>query len=140
MITATLAKFLTDFHKGVLSTRRKNGGSQLSIVTVGLVDDEICFSITERRSKFYNLMRDPSCSLLVSQDDWWGYIVVEGEASLQGSFNTDPENLRNLHRTVYRETAGKDHPDWEEFDQAMIDDQRVVVSIEPETVYGTALN
>ena len=43
-------------------------------------------------------------------------------------------------RQVYRETAGKDHPDWEEFDQAMIDDQRVVVSIEPETVYGTALN
>ena len=109
-------------------------------MTVGLVDEEICFSITERRSKFYNLMRDPSCSLLVSQDDWWGYIVVEGEASLQGSFNTDPETLRNLHRTVYRETAGKDHPDWEEFDQAMIDDQRVVVSIEPETVYGTALN
>ena len=140
MITTSLAKFLTEFHKGVLSTRRKNGGSQLSIVTVGLVDDEICFSITERRSKFYILKRDPTCSLLVSQDDWWGYIVVEGKANLKGSFNTDPETLRNLHRTVYRETAEKDHPDWEEFDQAMINDQRVVVIIEPEKIYGTALN
>ena len=140
MIITSLAKFLTEFHKGVLSTRRKNGGSQLSIVTVGLVDGEICFSITERRSKFYNLKRDPTCSLLVSQDDWWGYIVVEGKANLKGSFNTHPETLRNLHRTVYRETAGKDHTDWEDFDQAMINDQRVVAVIEPEKIYGTALN
>ena len=140
MTTTSLAKFLTEFHKGVLSTRRKDGGSQLSIVTVGLIDGEICFSITERRSKFYNLMRDPTCSLLVSQDDWWGYIVVEGKANLKGSFNTHPETLRKLHRVVYRETAGKDHPDWEEFDQAMISDQRVAVIIEPEKIYGTALN
>ena len=140
MITSKHKEFLREFHKGVLSTRRKNGGSQLSIVTVGLVGDGICFSITESRSKFYNLMRDPICSLLVSKDDWWGYIVIEGKAKLRGSFNTPTESLRNLHRKVYRETAGKDHPDWEEFDQAMIKEGRVVVAIEPETVYGTVLN
>ena len=140
MITSRVEEFLIEFHKGVLSTRRKNGGSQLSIVTVGIIGGEMCFSTTEGRSKYHNLMRDPICSLLVSKDDWWGYIVVEGKAKLQGNFNTAPEPLRKLHRKVYRETAGKDHPVWEEFDEAMIKDRRVVVVIQPETVYGTALS
>lgn len=32
--------------------------------------------------------------------------------------------------------AGGPHPDWDEFNQAMIDDRRLVVSIHPERAYG----
>jgi len=40
---------------------------------------------------------------------------------------------------VYRATAGKEHPDWGEYDQAMIDERRSVVLVLPDHLYGTAL-
>ena len=139
MISPNVQFFIQKYHNGVLSTRRKSGTSQLSIVTVGLVEGNICFSTTQDRSKYFNLLRDPDCSLLVSKDDWWGYIVIEGKAKMMSVVNTAPEDLRLLHRKVYAQTAGYDHPDWVEFDEAMLNDKRVVVFVEQKSIYGTAL-
>ena len=139
MISPNVQFFIQKYHNGVLSTRRKSGTSQLSIVTVGLVEGNICFSTTQDRSKYFNLLRDSDCSLLVSKDDWWGYIVIEGKAKMMSAFNTAPEDLRLLHRKVYAQTAGHAHPDWVEFDQAMVNDKRVVVFVEQKSIYGTAL-
>tara|TARA_B100001013_G_C24442767_1_gene376407 strand:- start:174 stop:596 length:423 start_codon:yes stop_codon:yes gene_type:complete len=137
MVSTGIQLFVQKYHNGVLSTRRKSGTSQLSIVTVGLVEGNICFSTTQARSKYFNLLRDPDCSLLVSKDDWWEYIVIEGKAKIMGAFNTRSEDLRLLHRQVYAQTAGHDHPDWVEFDKAMVNDGRVVVFVEPQSIYGT---
>ena len=42
-------------------------------------------------------------------------------------------------RDVFRAAAGKEHPDWEEYDQAMRDDRRAAVIVLPDHVYGTAV-
>ena len=37
---------------------------------------------------------------------------------------------------LYVAAAGQEHPNWEEYDQAVRDDQRSVVIVVPEHVYG----
>ena len=52
--------------------------------------------------------------------------------------NTDPEELRQAFRDVYRSISGE-HPDWDDYDRAMVEDRRAVVVVVPERIYGTAL-
>ena len=39
-------------------------------------------------------------------------------------------------REVFRACGDKDHPDWEEYDQAMVKQDAVIVLVKPERVYG----
>ncbi|HJR00568.1 MAG TPA: pyridoxamine 5'-phosphate oxidase family protein, partial [Methylomirabilota bacterium] len=74
-----IEQFIHDNPQGVLTSFRRNGMPQLSIVTVYPRDGGVGISITENRMKFKNLLRDPRCSLLVSHADWWsGFLVFEG--------------------------------------------------------------
>ncbi len=50
--------------------------------------------------------------------------------------NTDAEKLRVLLREVFQACGDKDHPDWEEYDQAMVKQDAVIVLVKPERVYG----
>ena len=50
---------------------------------------------------------------------------------------TDAEELRLAFRDVYRSAASAEHPNWEEYDEAMRDDGRVAIVVAPEHVYGT---
>ena len=87
-----IEQFIHDNPQGVLTSFRRNGMPQLSIVTVYPRDGGVGISITETRMKFKNLLRDPRCSVLVSHADWWsGFLVFEGRAELTHSGNTDPE-------------------------------------------------
>ena len=63
--------------------------------------------------------------------------MLEGRADVISSDNTDAEQLRLALRDVCRAAAGKEHPDWEEYDEAMGDQRRAVVCVSPEHVYGT---
>lgn len=139
MLSERAREFLRRHHRGVLATFRRSGAVQLSIVTCGLYGDGAAFTTTADRAKLANLRRDPRCSLLVSQEDWWGYIVLEGRARLLSPENTDPEELRMALRDVYRAAAGREHPDWEEYDEAMRRERRSAVIVVPHHVYGTAL-
>ncbi|MFW6174195.1 MAG: PPOX class F420-dependent oxidoreductase [Chloroflexota bacterium] len=133
-------QFVRDNNKGVLATFRINGMPQLSIVVCGLLRDGVGISTTEDRAKLKNLKRDPRCSLLVSKDEWWGYVVMEGRAEvLSAEDGTDPEELRLALRDVYRAASGQEHPDWDEYDEAMRQERRAVVIVRPDRVYGTAI-
>ena len=138
MLPDNIRDFISNNDKAVLSTFRRSGQAQLSIVVVGNYADGAAFTTTEDRAKLANLRRDPRCSLLVSQDSWWGFIVLEGAARVMSADNTDPEELRQAFRDVYRSISGE-HPDWDEYDRAMVEDRRAVVIVVPEQIYGTAV-
>ncbi|MCH7907971.1 MAG: PPOX class F420-dependent oxidoreductase, partial [Chloroflexi bacterium] len=127
-------EFVAENHKAVLSTFRRDGATQLSIVSCGPYGEGVAFSTTENRAKLLNLERDPRCSLLVSKDDWWGYVVLEGRAEIISSKTASPEKLRDAMRDVYRAASGKEHPDWEEYDEAMRKERRATVVVIPEKV------
>jgi PPOX class probable F420-dependent enzyme len=101
-----IEQFLHDNPQGVLTSIRRNGMPQLSIVTVYPRDGGVGISITETRAKFKNLLRDPRCSVLVSHVDWWsGFLVFEGRAELVHSGNADPETLRLARRHIFSATT-----------------------------------
>ncbi len=136
-----ITQFIADNPQGVLTTYRRNGKAQLSIVTVRPHDGAICVSITEDRAKFKNLLRNPSCSILVSAADWWsGFIVFDGEAELTWSGNADSETVRQARREVYSATTRRRSTDWDEYDRLVETDKRVALIIRPTHMYGTYFN
>ena len=139
MLPESVKKFVSENHRAVLTTFRRNGAAQMSIVTTGAYSDGAAFTTTEDRAKLSNLKRDPRCSLLVSHESWWGYVVLEGRARVMSPDNTDAEELRQALRDVYRAASGEEHSDWNEYDRAMVDDRRAAVVVVPEHVYGTAM-
>ena len=138
MLPDNIRDFIANNDKAVLSTFRRNGAAQLSIVVVGAYGDGAAFTTTEDSAKLLNLRRDPRCSLLVSQDSWWGFVVLEGTARILSADNTDANELRQAFREVYRSISGE-HPDWDEYDRAMVEDKRAVVVVVPDRIYGTAV-
>ena len=61
---------------------------------------------------------------------------MEGQAQLFDFGNTGSEEIRQMMRDVYMACSATEHPDWDEYDQAMIDQKAVVVLVSPERVYG----
>jgi len=135
-----IEQFIHDNPQGVLTSFRRNGMPQLSIVTVYPRDGGVGISITETRMKFKNLLRDPRCSVLISHVDWWsGFLVFEGKAELTHSGNTDPDTLRMERRHIFSATTRRRSADWDEYDRIANEDKRVAMLLRPDHVYGSAL-
>lgn len=129
--------FLETNHRGIVSTFRRHGAMQCSVVVCGTYQGNATFvSVRGDSAKVRHLRRDPRCTVLAVTSDWRSYVVVEGQASLLDTRNTDAEELRLLLRDVYRACGDKDHPDWEEYDRAMRQQDAVVVLVHPDRVYG----
>ena len=137
MLSDNVKKFTTENHQGVLTCFRRNGMPQMSIVTCGAYRDGVAFTTTADRAKLILLKRDSRCALMVSKLDWRPYVVLEGRATILSPDNTGAEELREALRSVYRAATNEEHPNWEEYDQAMIDDRRAAVIVVPDHVYGT---
>jgi PPOX class probable F420-dependent enzyme len=129
--------FMESNHQGVINTYQRNGAIHVSIVVCGAIQGNAVFVAVRGNSrKVHNLRRNPHCTVLSVTPDWRNYAAVEGQAQLKDARNTDAEELRVLLREVYRACGDKDHPDWEEYDQAMVDQDAVIVFVPPERVYG----
>ena len=131
-------------HAGVLATLKSDGWPQLSNINYAFTNDRtaaepgaVRISITATRAKYRNLQRDPRASLHVSAPDFWSYAVAEGYAELS-PVAADPhdDTVEDLVQ-LYRDIQGE-HPDWDEYRQAMVADQRVLLRIAVSRVYGMA--
>ena len=129
--------FLASNHDAVLSTTRSNGATQLSVVTVGFHKGGAIFTTTKSRAKFINLSRNQNCSLLISSSDWRPYVVLEGNATIFSDDTTDPDTLKEVLQEAYKSAAGQEHPDWNEYDEAMKRDSRVAIKVTAKNIYGT---
>lgn len=124
-------------HRGVLVTLKADGRPQLSNIAYALGDDDIIgISVTADRAKTVNAARDPRVSLHVTADDFWSYVVIEGSAELTPPAADDDATVDALI-DLYRSLQGE-HPDWDEYRAAMVDDRRLVLSIRPTHAYGMA--
>ena len=140
MLREDVRELVSENHLSTLSTFRRNGAIQVSLVLAGPYSEGVAFSTPGDRAKYKNLLRDPSCSILISKPDWFsGYVVIEGKARIMNEGNTDRTTLLSALRDVYRATADSEHPDWDEYDHAMVDEHRAVIIVSPDHVYGTAL-
>ncbi len=134
-----LMRLLGSRRHGVLTTLKRDGRPQLSVVG-HLLDTgsrTLLISVTDDRAKTRNLRRDPRASFMVTAADGGAYVVAEGTAEL-GAVTTDPSDAAGDDLVdLYRALAGE-HPDWDEFRRAMVDEHRLVLRIPIERVYGFA--
>jgi PPOX class probable F420-dependent enzyme len=117
--------FVASNHRAVLVTRRSGGGLQTSPVTVGVDGDgKVVLSTREPAYKTRNLRRDPRAALCVFNDGFFGtWLQIDGTAEIVSL----PEAMEPLV-DYYRRISGE-HPDWDEYRQAMRDQQRVLIRV-----------
>jgi PPOX class probable F420-dependent enzyme len=120
--------FLREHHRGVLATRRKDGGIQQSPVLVN-VDDEGRAIISSRETayKVRNLRGHPWAQACVFTDAFFGrWLFVEGRAHALSL----PEAMDPL--IDYYERFPDENPDWADYRARMERERRVLIRIEVE--------
>jgi PPOX class probable F420-dependent enzyme len=124
-------------HKNAMLLAIKSDGRPQSSNIAYVVNDagQILISVTEGRAKTKNLRRDPRASLHVNRDDFWAYVVIEADVELTPvAVRPDDETVDQLVE-YYRSVAGE-HDNWDEYRQAMVDDQRLILTLTPTHAYG----
>src|SRR6201997_1385429 len=132
-----LLAVIADNSLGVLATIKRDGRPQLSNVSYYFDKRNLAIqvSITEPRAKTRNLRRDPRASIHVSSDDGWSYVVAEGEATLTPPAASPDDDTVEALIALYRNIAGE-HPDWDDYRRAMVDERRVVLTLPISHLYG----
>jgi PPOX class probable F420-dependent enzyme len=117
--------FVRTHHRAILATRRSDGAPQLSPVAA-TVDGSgrVVISSRETAIKTRNVRRDPSVSLLVISDGFFGeWVQLDGTSEVVSL----PEAMDPLIE-YYRSVAGE-HENWDEYRAAMQAERRVVLAV-----------
>src|ERR1700761_9450063 len=125
---AELTEFIKSRHHAIVITARQDGGPQASPVTCG-VDEagRIVIATYPERAKTRNARRDPGrVSVMFLSDDFGGpWVQVDGTAEVLDL----PESVEPLV-DYYRSIAGE-HPDWDEYRSAMLDQRKCLIRVTP---------
>jgi PPOX class probable F420-dependent enzyme len=136
MDLATALDFARRRKQGVLVTIRREGRPQISNLIYAMDDRGVArISSTDDTAKVKNLRRDPRCSLYVPGDNFWEWVVIEAAAQLSAVAQALGDDVVEGLITLYRSVSGE-HPDWDEFRQAMVQDKRLIIQVQPERAYG----
>ncbi|PZG10965.1 PPOX class F420-dependent oxidoreductase [Nonomuraea aridisoli] len=135
-----LSKLLAAQRFGALATNRSSGHPHLSTVLYDWDAERrvVRISTVADRLKVRQLNRDPRCALYVASDDFWSYVVAEGEAELSPvSAEPGDEVGRELldMQPTFAEPA-----DEQAFLRQMVADRRLVIRLPVTRLYGTALS
>ncbi|GAB3703101.1 PPOX class F420-dependent oxidoreductase [Nocardiopsis oceani] len=125
-----LLEFLRPRHKALLTTRRTDDGPQTSPVVCGVdAEGRIVVSTYPERAKTRNARKDPRVSVVVLSDDFDGpWVQVDGTAEvLDGDGEEAVEPLVEYFRVISGE-----HPDWDEYREAMRRQGKALVRVTPE--------
>ncbi|QZT62680.1 PPOX class F420-dependent oxidoreductase [Mycolicibacterium austroafricanum] len=123
-----LLDFVRPRHRMVLTTYRADGSLQSSPVSGGVdAEGRIVIATYPQRAKTANLRRRPRASVVVLSDEFDGpYVQVDGDAEVVDL----PEALEPLVE-YFRAIAGE-HPDWDEYRQAMVDQRKCLIRVTPQ--------
>jgi PPOX class probable F420-dependent enzyme len=120
-----LLEFVRPRHKVILITTRSDGRAQASPVTAG-VDDagRLVVATYPQRAKTVNARRDPAVSACVLSDEFNGpWVQVYGEAEVLDV----PDAVEPL--VEYFRCISGEHPDWDEYRQAMVDQGKSLLRV-----------
>ena len=126
----TALQFVRDHHHAVLATLRSDGSPQLTPVAAA-VDHagRILVSTRETAMKTRNVRRRPRAWLCVLVDEFFPRGGGPAFAQLSGPVEVVslPEAMDGLI-DYYRQVSGE-HPDWEEYRQAMEQERRCLLRV-----------
>jgi PPOX class probable F420-dependent enzyme len=123
-----LLEFVRPRHHMLLITTRADGTPQASPVSGGVdTEGRIVISSYPERAKSTNVERDPRTSVVVLSDEWNGpWVQVDGA----GEVIQLPDAVEPLVE-YYRSISGE-HPDWDEYREAMRTQGKCLIRITPE--------
>ena len=127
--------FVAEHNQGVLVTLRGDGRPQLSNIYYGLAGGVFSISVTDTRAKVANLRRDPRASLWVPGEDFFQYVVFEGDVTLSDVAASPSDAVADELVELYRSIEGE-HDDWASYRRSMVDDHRMVSRLTPTRSYG----
>ena len=124
---AGLIEFVTGKNRWVLATTRQDGRPQMSMVTGTITPaGDLLISSYPSRVKVRNAKRNPLVSVAVMGDEFNdAWVQIDGEATVHDM----PQAIDGLVE-YYRCISGE-HPDWDEYRQAMADQDKSVIRITP---------
>ena len=122
-----MLEFVRPRHHFVLLTYRRDGTVQSSPVTGGVdAEGRLVVSSYPDRAKTANLRRDRRAGVLVLSDDFGGaWLQVDGE----GEVLDMPAALDGL--VEYFRSISGEHPDWDEYREAMRRQDKVLLRVTP---------
>jgi PPOX class probable F420-dependent enzyme len=120
-----LVEFIRPRHHGILVTTRRDGRPQLSPVTMGVdAEGRIVVSTYPERAKARNAARHAQASVCVLSDDFGGeWVQVDGRIEV-----VDQPAAVDALVDYYRSISGE-HPNWDEYRQAMVDQGKVLLRL-----------
>lgn len=125
MDAAAAREFIRINHRAVLATARADGHPQLSPV-LATVDPEgfVVISTRETAIKVRNLRRHGYATVAAFSERFFGeWAQIEGQAQIVSL----PDAMDGLV-DYYRSISGE-HPDWDDYRRAMLQERRVLVRI-----------
>jgi PPOX class probable F420-dependent enzyme len=121
---AGLEAFVADRHHGILLTTRRDGGGQLSPVTMGVADGAVLVASYPSRAKAHNIRRTGTASVLVLSDEFNGaWVQVDGRAEV-----VDLPEAEDGLVEYFRAVSGE-HPDWDDYRRAMRDQGKCLLRV-----------
>lgn len=124
---AGLLDFVRPRHRAVLLTVRGDGSPQGSPVSCGVdTAGRVVVSTYPQRAKAANVRRTGTASVVVLSDEFNGpWVQLDGDAEVLDM----PEAVEPLVE-YYRSIAGE-HPDWDEYREAMRRQDKSLIRITP---------
>jgi PPOX class probable F420-dependent enzyme len=125
MAHETVLDFVRANQRAVLATYRRDGQAQLSPVGATVdAEGRVVISTREGAMKTHNLRRAPRAALCVMSEQFFGeWHSLEGSVEILSL----PEAMEPLV-DYYRRISGE-HPDWNDYREAMVRERRVLVRI-----------
>lgn len=122
-----LLEFVRPRHKFLLITRRTDGSPQASPVSGGVdPDGRLVIATYPERAKTRNARSDANVSVVVLSDEWNGaWVQVDGTCEV-----LDVPEALDAFVEYFRSISGE-HPDWDEYRQAMVDQGKSLLRITP---------
>ena len=127
-------EFAAGVPSGVVITLRRDGRAQSSDVHHGVVDGRILFSVLPTRAKVRNIERDDRVLYHVSHEG--SYLSFDATAEVSPIATETHGPAMDHLIEAFRAVAKREHPDWDEFREAMIAERRRAISITPTSVVG----
>ena len=127
--------FAAERQKGTLVTIRRDGRPQVSNVLYVTDGDTVAMSVTVDRAKTRNLARDPRACLHVTDESFWRFVVLDGTVTLSPPASAPDDSTADALVSYYRSLSGE-HPDWDEYRAAMVEEQRLLATLHVTSAYG----
>jgi PPOX class probable F420-dependent enzyme len=125
---------LKESHTGVAVTITPKGRPQATVVSTAVLDGKVGFATRRNTVKLKNIQRTGRATITVIKLDTRRYVTVDGPASIEPWQDTPAhlERLKQLYTAMGRAPKSD-----EEFAQRMREEQRSLILVTPERIYGS---